>query len=103
VVDAALAVGAAELGAPDHHHDEERRRDGDDGQAASQERAGARADSASELGTNSSPRRARTMSQAPPAMTMTRLIICAWVSPSATSSLRRMNSMRKRSVPVPTR
>ena len=41
-----------------------------------------------------------TASQTPPASIIARLISCAWVRPSATSSLRRMNSTRKRSVPA---
>ena len=42
-------------------------------------------------------------SQTPPAAIIATLSSCAWVSPSATSSLRRMNSTRKRSAPARTR
>ncbi len=54
-------------------------------------------------GAHRSPRRARTVIHDPPATIIATLISCGCVRPRATSSLRRMNSTRRRSVPVRTR
>ena len=48
-------------------------------------------------------RRKAISSQTPPAIIIATLISWAWVRPRATSSLRRMNSTRKRSVPASSR